>query len=363
MISLDGSRIEGGGQIVRTALAASALTMQGFEVVNIRSGREKSGLKQQHLTAVNSLKKMCNAQVSDIQLGSTSLKFVPGKLNVSSIEIDIRTAGSITLLLQALMMPLFFNKTRVDLIIKGGTDVIWSPSIDYLKFVLLPHLRKFVKSVDIVTKQRGNFPRGGGEISVSIRPKFKFQEYPSFNVFRKEVFENVPHFKLEDQGKLIKINGVSHASRNLSERNVAERQADSAKTILKSLGVPVSIQPEYNQSLSAGSGITLWAIFSTGKDIEIENPIILGSCNVGELGIRAEDVGMNCAKDLINEINRGSAVDSHLSDQLIPWLMFGGVIDTKELTNHSRTNLWTINNFIMPAIKEEHGLLYCKDLS
>ena len=131
---------------------------------------------------------------------------------------------------------------------------------------------------------------------------------------------------------------------------------------MKSLGVPISIQSEYNNSFSTGSGITLWAVFSIGKDIEIDNPIVLGSCKVGEKGVRAEDVGMECAKDIINEINKGCPVDSHLTDQLLPWLMFGGVIDTSGLTNHAKTNLWTINNFVFPNIKEEHGLLYLKEL-
>ena len=361
MIYIDGSNLEGGGQIVRTALGLSVLTQQGFNVDNIRSGRTQSGLKMQHLTAVKALRKICSAQTNEIEVGSTELRFVPGKIQVSELEIDIKTAGSITLLLQAIMMPLCFNKGPVKLTIKGGTDVIFSPSIDYLKFVLLPHLQRYVKSIDLLTKQRGYFPKGGGEIELIIKPKIKLKDFKSFNEFRKAVFDQVEHFDLEGGGKLIKIRGVSHASRDLAEREVAERQANSAKAILKELGVPVIIQSEYNKSLSTGCGITLWAVFSVNEDIDTEHPILLGSCEIGEKGISAEDIGIKCAKKLMEEINRGAAVDSHLADQLIPWLIFGGVIDTGGLTSHAKTNLWTVNNFVEPPLKEKGSLVYFKN--
>ncbi len=71
MIEIDGSIGEGGGQVLRTALALSTLTQQPFHIYNIRKNRPQPGLKAQHLTAVEALKQLCNAGVGDVHVGST----------------------------------------------------------------------------------------------------------------------------------------------------------------------------------------------------------------------------------------------------------------------------------------------------
>ncbi|MCH8904479.1 MAG: RNA 3'-terminal phosphate cyclase [Bacteroidetes bacterium] len=169
MIELDGSYLEGGGSIARIALALSTLTHQPFEIENIRKNRPQPGLKNQHLFCVKAMEKLCNAHVEGASLGSTSLKYYPKKIEGKTIDIDMQTAGSITLFLQSLLMPSMFANKPVKFNIIGGTDTSWSPSFDYFNNVLLPHLKKYA---DIGCKliKRGYYPKGQGQVQIKINP-------------------------------------------------------------------------------------------------------------------------------------------------------------------------------------------------
>ncbi|MEM4264074.1 MAG: RNA 3'-terminal phosphate cyclase, partial [Candidatus Woesearchaeota archaeon] len=155
MIKLDGSYGEGGGQIVRTALAFSTITQIPFEVNDIRRGREQPGLKAQHLTCVKALAKLCDAKAEGVELGSNAIKYWPGKIKGQTINIDIGTAGSITLLLQSLLLPCFFADKTVRLHLTGGTNVSWSMPIEYLEQVFIPHIAKYCEKIKIKLNKRG----------------------------------------------------------------------------------------------------------------------------------------------------------------------------------------------------------------
>src|SRR3989344_7707762 len=122
MIRIDGGFGESGGQIARTALAISTITQKPFEIHDIRKGRKNSGLKNQHLYCVKSLQELCNAETEGAELGSLYLKYLPKKLVAKNLDIDIGTAGSITLLLQALLLPSMFVSKPITLTIIGGSD-------------------------------------------------------------------------------------------------------------------------------------------------------------------------------------------------------------------------------------------------
>ena len=351
MIKIDGSHGEGGGQIVRTALALSTALQKPFEVDNIRMGRKDSGLKAQHLTCLKALEQLCNAKYSGVSVGSSSLRYIPGELKARKVEVDIGTAGSITLLLQSLLVPCFLAGHPITLKIKGGTSGKWQMPFDYFENVFAPHLGKYA---DIKTKldKRGYYPKGGGSVEIRINPLYNLGNRGS-----------APKISLVEQGTLAQIKGISHASKMLQKANVAERQADSAKSMLLDLGVNVDIRAEYCDTLSPGSGITLWAVFSRNMEPTELDPSVVGSDIIGEKGKPAEEVGSEAAKMLIREIQSKAPVDEHLADNLIPFLaMFGGSIKVSNISSHTRTNIYAAEQFLgkIFEIDENRNIISCK---
>lgn len=348
MLEINGSFGEGGGQIVRTALALSALTSQEFKVDKIRSGREKPGLKAQHLEAIKALKDICDAQTSPVAEGSTELWFKPGKLKKGIFEIDIGTAGSITLLLQAVLLPCLFAPGKVTLKIKGGTSGKWQASVDYLKDILLPHFKKFVEKIEVKILKRGYYPKGGGEVLVEISPKFKLKDFKGFADFWPKLKAEVIKINLLDQGRLEQIRGIVNCSRLLEKGEVGERIKRSTENELRKLGCPFDIQVEYGESLSPGGEIVLWAVFSQKGELNLNNPVILGSDALAEKHKSSEEVGKEAALELIEEVKSGGCVDKHLSDQLLVFmaLLPGSKIKVSELTPHCQTNMYVIEKFL-----------------
>jgi len=358
MIRIEGDELEGGGQIIRTALALSTITQQSFEVDNIRKGRRDAGLKNQHLYCVKSLQEFCNAEAEGAEIGSLYLKYYPKKLVAKNLNIDIETAGSITLLLQALLLPSMFVSRPIRISIKGGSDVSWSPSFDYFNNISLPQLQRFAK-IEAKLLKRGYYPKGNGKVEININPKFKLNDFSDFNEFHYHLKRNINPYNLLEQNYLIQIKGISHASLNLEQARVAERQAHSAQNILGNrFNVPIKIASEYQNTLSTGSGITLWAIFSKNKDdIDENNPIRLGSDSLGEQGKKAEIVGHEAAASLIGEIESKAPVDRHLADQILPYMALVGnsKIKTSEITAHCRTNVYTIQQFLGEIFKVDEN--------
>ena len=348
MIELDGSHGEAGGSICRVALALSTITHQPFEITNIRKRRLQSGLKHQHLFCIKALEKLCSAKANGAFLGSTSLQYFPGKIEGKTIDIDIQTAGSISLFLQAVLLPSMFADKPVRLNVIGGTDGKFAAPIDYFNNVFLPQLQKFA-GIECRLIKRGYYPKGNGKVQIKIDPIYKISDFTDFNEFFANLKKNAPKINLTEQGNLIQIKGISHASSDLQNANVAERQAKAAEIALSKYKYPINIQISYSETLSPGSGITLWAIFSTKKDeIDIKNPIRLGVDALGEKGKKAEIVGKEAAQNLINEIESKAPVDMHLADQVLSLmaLISNSKIKTSKLTNHAKTNIYAIEKFL-----------------
>jgi len=361
MLYLDGSYLEGGGQICRNALALSTLTGESFKMDKIRLGRKQPGLKPQHLTAINTLKELCNAKTNHVNIGNIELTYEPGQIKPKSMTVDIGTAGSTTLLLQAILFPLSFGSKPCTISLVGGTDVAWSQPFDYMKEVYFPHLQKFVKKLDIKLLKRGYYPKGGGNIELSVSPKFKRKDFSDFSDFVKEVRANSPRIDLMERGKIIQIKGVAHSAQELAKREVVERIVERAKIALKPLDVPIDIRQEYSQAHSTGCGITLWAVCSNDEDeLNAVNPIRLGADCIGELRKSAEKVGIEAAERMIEQLKLDAPVDRYLGDGLVPWLMFGGRYKVTEVSKHCKTNIWTTNHFVKNKVELKDSVVSCE---
>jgi RNA 3'-terminal phosphate cyclase (ATP) len=312
LIEVDGSYGEGGGQILRSAIALSSIIGKGVLIKGIRKNRPRPGLAIQHIKSIELARDMTDARVTGLGIGSTELKFIPGRIKGGSYFLDVGTAGSITLVLQSVMPIANFASSPVLIDIIGGTDVKWSPPFDYLQNVTLPALKKFGFEAELSLIRRGFFPRGGGRVVMKITPS----KLHSANITRPE-------------GET--VNGVSSSSR--LPPHVVERQASAAKKILEQNGYSVgNICLDPRDDPSTGSSITLYKG-------------LIGGNALGERGLPAEKVGEEAASLLIKEIMSGAAVDSYLADQLIPYMALSpgdSKVLTCEITSHATTNIWVV---------------------
>ncbi|MCK9440192.1 MAG: RNA 3'-terminal phosphate cyclase [Methanothrix sp.] len=335
MIEIDGSCGEGGGQIVRTAVALSAVTGKPVHISKIRQGRPKPGLAAQHARAITALAAICNAGTSGVAPGSSEIAFSPGEIRGGSHRVEIGTAGSVTLLMQCLLPALLRADGPSSLRIQGGTDVQWSPTVDYFKNVFLPAISSFGAKVSLEVLQRGYYPRGQGEVLLQVEPaKLKASHLESPACDTGQIIQNLQNV----------VQGVSHSS-NLPE-HVAARQADSATQTLQQADYAAQITEQVLRLPSMGSGITLWSGYK-------------GASGLGERGLPAEKVGRRAAEELIIELKSPARVDVHLADQLIPYLaLAGGSYTVREISLHARTNIWTAGHFLDAKIeiKEEKGI-------
>lgn len=359
MIILDGNYGEGGGALVRTALALSALTGQEFKVTNIRAGRSDSGLKAQHLTAIKALKDLCHAETNEVQIGSTELHFKPGKITKGIYDIDIGTAGSITLLLQALILPSLFAPGKVTFNITGGTCGKWQASVDYLQNILLPYLHRFVDKIDLKILRRGYYPKGQGQIKLEISPRFKVKDYESSAAFCDELPFKVPKIVLLEQGQLEQIRGVVNVSLELQEKEVGDRIKNAAVGSLKQYNVPITIRVDYAKSESIGGEILLWGIFSHKGRVEYDNPVLLAGDALVEKGRSSEEIGKEATEELKKQIDAHATVDHHLADQLIQFmgLLPDSKIKAGEVSKHAQTNMYVVEKFLPVGFKVEKNVV------
>jgi RNA 3'-phosphate cyclase len=362
MILLDGSYKNGGGQILRTALALSTLTQKPFIMKNIRLQRPNPGLKAQHMTCINTLQKLCEGQKTQgTSIKSSEIKFIPGIYKAKNCEIDIGTAGSIPLLLQSILLPSIFSDKKHSITIKGGTDVKWSMTIDYFKEVIIPQLKRFCNEIKILTKKRGYYPKGGGIVEIRINPSIKRNSFENFEDFKKTIKSLINIYSLKGKTKLLSIDGTINISSN-QNIEILNRIEKAMKSKLSIFNTPINIQKEQSNTISEGTSITIWAKCKTKREFDTDNPIIIGADQIGEKNSSPEEIGQIAAEKLIKEIESKKCVDEHLADNLIPAmaLLPGSQIETSRISNHTKSNIYAVEQFIGKIFEIKENIIKTK---
>ncbi|MDO8627650.1 MAG: RNA 3'-terminal phosphate cyclase [Candidatus Diapherotrites archaeon] len=337
---------EAGGQVLRTALTISTLLSKPIEIINIRQNRPNPGLQAQHLTAVKLLATLTSAKLEKAEMNSTSLFFSPKKIHGGDYNINIGTAGSVTLLLQTIMVPLLFCNEKISLRIIGGTDVKFAPSVNYLKEVFLPIANKIGSRFDLRIVKRGYFPKGQGTVL--------FESLPAKLPLKAINFQG--HQELD----FVRI--FSHSCG--LPRDVVVNQARGAKKILNSLSCDVVEELDSKEFKDAvGSGIDIVGFFKEGNRFGVNE--------LGERGVDSLTVGANAGQKFLKELQTGKPVDSHLADQLIPFMALAkgkSIFETTEITPHTLTNIAVCEKllgvkFNVLGNKGEPGTIFCQGLS
>lgn len=319
VMKIDGSYGEGGGQLLRCAVALSALTGTEVEISDIRARRGKPGLAAQHLTAVMGVASLCDAEVDNAYVGSTHIRFRPGPVIGGSYRLDVGTAGSVTLVLQACMLASLMSPGVTELEIIGGTNVRMSPPVDYYSQVLFPLLARMGYDADLQLERRGFYPQGGGRVTASLAP------CPSLSPLR-----------LEDRGELEEVGGVCF-SQNLPD-HVAQRMEHTCRKAF--LGADLRLRTHRSAGPSTGAGTALYARYRR---------TVLGGDGLGEKGVPAERVGEAAVNGLRTEMEGAGTLDTHAADQLLPYMALAkgpSVFRVREVTSHLTTQMWLLRQFL-----------------
>lgn len=389
-LTIDGSYGEGGGQILRTALALSIVLSKPVEIINIRKGRKKGGLQPQHLTCVNACGEISSADIEGNEIGSAFLRFRPRELKSGDFTFDVAekrgSAGATSLVLQTLLPPLICGVGPSRLTVMGGTHVPWSPSFHYLKEVFHPVIERMGASVELSIDRWGWYPIGGGIVHAVINPAKDDENSPPLyplppgeerskdmlipppqiektgggegegkkgssdkQICRRDrpsgLSSGLKGIGIEYRGRLLRIHGISAVS-NLP-LSIAERQRSEGLKSLKALGVDTDI--EIISAPSQGRG-TFFFIVAEYEGIRA------GFSSLGAIGKRAEEVAREACRDFLEHHESRGAVEPHLADQLIPYIALAegaSSFTTTRITRHLLTNVWTVGQLMDVEIKVE----------
>lgn len=318
MVVLDGSMGEGGGQILRSALALSVVTGQPFTMHRIRAGRSRPGLLRQHLTAVHAAAAISDATVSGDTLGSQTLEFRPRCIRHGSFRFDVGSAGSATLVLQTILLPLWHAKEKSHVELTGGTDNPAAPPFDFIATTYLPVLQTMGAHAAATLHRHGFYPRGNGHFSVDVDPVERWRP-----------------LDLLERGKLLSV---------LARAIVADLPPQIAHRELRIVRLELGWPEEalITEVLPPGQGPGNVLLLTLESERVTET-----FAGFGQRGVRAEDV----ARDVCSEVRRYLAanvpVGPHLADQLLlPLALSKGQFRTVSLSSHAETNRQVIRQFV-----------------
>jgi RNA 3'-terminal phosphate cyclase (ATP) len=328
MIELDGSTGEGGGQILRSALTLSMITGQPFHIRNIRANRPKPGLMRQHLAAVRAAATICDAQVTDADVGSTGLTFTPRCIKGGVYEFAIGTAGSATLVLQTLIPALLYADVPSVVKVSGGTHNPKAPPAHFIEHAYVPLLEAMGAQIDFELKRFGFYPNGGGEVCTAVWPCPQLRQ-----------------LHLTERGALRA--GYAEAYVAALPLAVAQRELECIRKALHWPEAQLAAHPLANDQ---GPGNALAIVLESEHVTEVFSA-------VGEKRRRAEDVAGEAILEAQRYLASGAAVGEHLGDQLmLPLALAGGGSYTLDhVSQHAITNAEVIAQFLPVHVTFDAG--------
>ncbi|HMO13834.1 MAG TPA: RNA 3'-terminal phosphate cyclase [Pirellulaceae bacterium] len=325
---IDGSLGEGGGQIVRSSLTLSMLSGRVVEIRNIRAGRKKPGLLNQHLTAVNAARQICNGSVTGAELGSQHLIFAPGRIQARAFEFAIGSAGSTILVAQTLIPALMVADGQSSLEIEGGTHNSAAPPFEYLKYVYLPLLERLGPKFRSEILAWGFYPAGGGRIRIEISPE-----------------KNLSGFNLLETGGESEPNVTALVSR--LPLTIAERECTF---IRHKAGWKAKQCESVRITNSPGPGNVVMIRLAFPNVTEIFT-------GFGRRGLPAEEVAEFAWQEVCAYLGNQAPVGEHLCDQLLLPLGMAAALGqacqfvTGPLSLHSQTHVELIKKFLPISIE------------
>lgn len=330
LLEIDGSHGEGGGQLSRCAMALSAMTGRPVHLRNIRARRSRPGLMAQHLTALRAVATLSGGDLAGGEIGSTEILFHPGRIRGGAYRFDVGTAGSIPLVIQALLPVALRADDSSTFTITGGTDVKMAPTVDYLRLVFLPWLCRMGAEVDIESVRRGYYPRGGGEVSLRVSP-----------------CRNLSPLVAECPGPVRIIRGVAHVAR--LPLHIPQRMASAARRLLDDFG-KVEIETRVlGETEAFGTGGAMVLVAETDQSL-------LGAAAVAERGVPAERLGEDAGQALREDLASGAAVDIHAADQLLIYAAMArgrSIFTVRKVSLHLQTVMWLIELFLQVGYRVE----------
>jgi len=329
-ITIDGSQGEGGGQVLRTALTLSIITQQNIEIINIRAGRKKTGLLRQHLTSVLAAQEICGAMVEGVELGSTHIRFSPGKVKPGNFHFAIGTAGSTVLVCQTILPVLALAKEPSTITFEGGTHNGMSPSLSFLEHSFLPVLKTMGVNCTIQTASLGFYPAGGGKWQLHVEPT-----------------KALKPIHLNDAGCNFAQNNENcslTALVSLLPEHIGQREIKTAKNILNWQEAASQVK----KVTTPGTGNS----FQLSIKCKTHNSVFEV---VGESGISAEKVAKKAASRVRQFIHAQAAVEEYLADQLLLLIALAGKgsFTTTTPSLHTTTNINVIKQVLDVEVKIE----------